>query len=88
MNLDALQRIKRWHVAHQRERPVEYNAWDAMLTLWLAGWVGWVPAFVFGALWAAPLLVLAMSAPKLYVMWRKREHHARRLRCDWLPAVG
>jgi hypothetical protein len=84
MTLDQLQRIKNWHVEHQREHPVEYHLWDAMLTLWLVGWVGWLPAFTFEALWVAPLLALAMSAPTLYVAWRLRAHKARRLRCDWL----
>ena len=54
MDLEALQRIKQWHVSHQREHPVEYHAWDAMLTLWLMGWVGRIPAFTFDALWSAP----------------------------------
>ena len=85
MDLDAMQRIKRWHVAHQREHPVEYQTWDAMLTLWMIGWVGWIPAFAFEALWAAPLLAFAMSAPAMYVAWRRRAHQRRRLRCDWLP---
>jgi hypothetical protein len=84
MNLDALQRIKRWHVAHQKDHPIEYQTWDAMLTLWLIGWVGWIPAFAFDALWAAPLLVLSMAAPTMYVGWRARAHRARRLRCDWI----
>jgi hypothetical protein len=84
MDLDALQRIKRWHLRHQNEHPVEYRAWDTMLTLWLVGWVGWIPAFAFDALWAAPLLALAMSAPSLYVHLREKAHKARRLRCDWL----
>ena len=84
MDLDALQRIKRWPVRHQNEHPVEYRAWDTMLTLWLVGWVGWIPAFAFDALWAAPLLALAMSAPSLYVHLREKAHKARRLRCDWL----
>ena len=84
MNLETLQRIKKWHVAHQSDHPVEYHTWDAMLTLWLVGWVGWIPAFTFDALWAAPLLALAMAAPSLYVMWRVRAHRAKRLRCDWL----
>ena len=86
MTLDELQRIKRWHVAHREDHPVEYQLWDAMLTLWLVGWVGWIPAFVFGALWTAPLLALAMAAPTLYVAWRVRAHRARRLRCDWFGA--
>jgi hypothetical protein len=84
MDLDTLQRIKRWHVAHQRERPVECHVWDAMLTLWVAGWVGWIPAFTFDALWAAPLLAFAMSAPTMYVGLREKAHKARRLRCDWI----
>jgi hypothetical protein len=84
MTLAELQRIKQWHVRHQRDHPVEYQLWDVMLTLWLLGWVGWLPAFAFGALWAAPLLVAAMSAPALYVTWRVRAHRAHRLRCDWL----
>jgi hypothetical protein len=84
MDLDTLQRIKRWHVSHQSDHPVEYQAWDVMLTLWLVGWVGWLPAFAFDALWLAPFLVLAMAAPTLYVSWRARAHQKRRLRCDWL----
>lgn len=84
MDLESLQRIKRWTVRHQGDHPVEYHAWDAMLTLWLVGWVGWVPAFTFDALWAAPLLALSMFAPSLYVAWRVRAHRSRRLRCDWI----
>lgn len=86
MDLDAIQRIKRWHVRHQGDHPVECHMWDTILTLWLAGWVGWIPAFTFGALWLAPVLVVAMSAPTLYVSWRARAHKQRRLRCDWLIA--
>ena len=84
MDLDALQRIKQWHVAHQQDHPVEYHAWDAMLTFWLVGWVGWIPAFAFEALWGAPGLVLRMASPSLYVTWRRRAHQAKRLRCDWI----
>ena len=84
MKLEEMQRIKQWLVAHQREHPVEYHTWDAMLTLWLAGWVGWIPAFAFDALWAAPLLALSMSAPTMYAAWRVRAHRLHRLRCDWL----
>jgi hypothetical protein len=84
MDLDTLQRIKRWHVSHQSDHPVEYHTWDVMLTVWLVGWVGWIPAFTFDALWLAPFLVLAMAAPTLYVHWRARAHQKRRLRCDWL----
>jgi hypothetical protein len=87
MSLDDLQRIKKWHVAHRQDHPVEYQIWDAMLTLWVMGWVGWLPAFAFDALWSAPLCVLAMAAPSLYVAWRLKAHRAGRLRCDWKPAA-
>jgi len=86
MTLDELQSIKRWHVAHRHDHPFEYHVWDAMLTLWMVGWVGWIPAIVLGALWTTPLLALAMAAPTLYVTWRVRAHRARRLRCDWIAA--
>ena len=42
--LTELQRIKKWHVAHRGEHPLEYHLWDTVLTLWLMGWVGWLPA--------------------------------------------
>ena len=84
MTLHELQRIKQWHVAHRSDHPFEYHLWDAMLTLWMMGWVGWLPVFAFDAMWAAPLCMLGTLAPTLYVTWRMRAHRAYRLRCDWL----
>lgn len=85
MTLAEIQRIKQWHVAHRSDHPVEYHLWDAVLTLWLLGWVGWLPAFAMGGeAWAAALCVAGMSAPTAYTRWRARAHARRRLRCDWL----
>ncbi len=84
MPLDELQRIKQWHMSHRHDHPLEYQLWDAMLTLWVMGWVGWLPVYAFQQLWAIPLCVLAIAAPSLYAMWRSRAHRARRLRCDWM----
>jgi hypothetical protein len=84
MQLSELQRIKQWHVNHRSDHPVEYHLWDGMLTIWLMGWVGWLPTFAFGAVWAAPLCMAAMFVPSMYVAWRERAHSQRRLRCDWL----
>jgi hypothetical protein len=84
MTLNELQRIKQWHVAHRREHPVEYHLWDAMLTLWMMGWVGWLPAYALGQFWGMPLCALAMAAPSVYVAWRIKAHREHRLRCDWL----
>jgi hypothetical protein len=55
-----------------------------MLTLWLAGWVGWVPTIAFGVVWAFPICLMAMSAPTLYATWRWHAHRTHRVRCDWL----
>ena len=87
MSLEELQQIRQWHAGHRRDHPVECRVWDAMLMLWVVGWVGWVPAFMFAAWWAAPILALAMSAPTMYVALRIKAHQARRVRCDWLAVV-
>ncbi|TFZ05354.1 hypothetical protein EZ313_01375 [Ramlibacter henchirensis] len=84
MQLAEMQRIKRWQVDHRRTQPLEYHLWDAVLTAWLMGWIGWLPAFLLDALWALPLCLAGMAAPQLYVTWRSRLHRKRRLRCDWL----
>lgn len=87
MTLTQLQRIKQWHVEHRRDHPVEYHLWDAVLTLWLLGWVGWLPAFAMGdEIWVAPLCLAGMCAPQTYIRWRTRAHERHRLRCDWLDS--
>jgi hypothetical protein len=87
LTLAALQRIKLWQLEHKRTHPLEYHSWDAVLTLWVMGWVGWVPTFALGDLWASLLCLLGMVAPRLYVAWRLRAHEAGRLRCDWLDRI-
>jgi hypothetical protein len=87
LSLSDLQRIKQWHVAHKSDHPLEYQLWDAVLTLWVMGWVGWLPAFALDALWTIPLCLAAMQAPCLYVSWRAHAHRTRRLRCDWLGGL-
>jgi hypothetical protein len=86
ITLSELQRIKRWHVDHRGEHPLEYHLWDAVLTLWVMGWVGWLPAFAFEMPLAYPVCLVAMLTPTLYVAWRSRAHSLHRLRCDWLAA--
>ncbi|HXD41142.1 MAG TPA: hypothetical protein VN649_11305 [Ramlibacter sp.] len=84
MKLAEVQRIKQWHVAHRAEHPLECYLWDAVLTLWLMGWVGWLPAFALEQFWTMPLCAAAMALPSAYVAWRIKAHHARKLRCDWV----
>lgn len=85
LTLSELQRIKQWHVAHREDHPLEYQLWDGMLTLWLMGWMGWVPAVAMDEMWALPLCATFIWVPSMYVRWRERAHRAHRLRCDWLP---
>lgn len=84
LTLAEIQRIKRWHVAHRSEHPLEYQLWDAVLCLWLLGLVGWLPALLFDHPWIVLLCLPASVAPRLYVGWRRHAHRLRRLRCDWL----
>ena len=88
ITLAQLQRVKNWRVAQRRAHPVECEVWEAVLTLWVMGWMGWLPAFAFEAPWAYPLCLLGMLTPQLYVYWRARAHEVRRLRCDWLDLVA
>ena len=83
-SLAEIQRIKQWQVAHKADHPMEYGLWEVVLTLWLMGWVGWLPAVAFDAWWALPLCAIAMDAPALYIGWRAWAHATQRLRCDWL----
>lgn len=84
MTLEELQRIKQWHVDHKAEHPLEYYLWDVVLTLWLMGWVGWFPAYLFDQWWGVPLCCLGMLIPSIYVTWRSSAHRRHKLRCDWL----
>lgn len=84
LTLAEMHRIRNWHLAHRDGHPLEYQLWDAVLCLWLMGWVGWLPAFVLDEFWACPLCLLASGAPQLYVGWRRHAHRMQRLRCDWL----
>ncbi len=89
MTLAQIQRIGQWHVAHRSDHPIEYALWDAVLTLWLPGWGGWLPALATGhAAWAAPLFLAGMHAPSACTRLHPpapdgaRAHERQRLRCD------
>ena len=88
MTLDELQRIKQWHVAHRIDHPLEYHLWDLVLTLWVLGWVGWFPLCAFGDPLTAPVSLIGIFVPSLYVTWRTRAHLRHTLRCDWINLDG
>jgi len=87
MTLQQLSTLKQWHVAHRREHPLEFQAWDAMLTLWLLGWFGLPAAALLGELYVVIACSALVFAPALYVRLRRRLHLRRQLRCDWLDSA-
>ena len=82
--LSELHRIQHWCKEHALDHPVEHELWDAVLTVWLMGWIGWLPTWVLDAWWAGVPCVLGMLAPSLYIGWRTQAHALKRLRCDWI----
>ena len=88
ITLAQMQRLKEWREAQRGGRALERQLWEIVLTVWLMGWIGWIPAFASEASWAYPLCLLGMLAPGLYVYWRARAHERRYLRCDWLDLVS
>jgi len=84
VTLAQFQRIKQWRETRHASNPLERRMWEAVMTLWMTGWVGWIPAFGAEAYWAFPLCLLGIFSPRLYVYLRVRAHASQRLRCDWL----
>lgn len=88
MTLHQLQALKRWHVAHRADHPLEYHVFDAVLTAWLLGWIGVPPAMLLGDTNLLPLCFVAFMAPELYRGLRSWLHRSARLRCDWLGVLN
>ena len=87
MTLAQFHRLKLWHERHRREHPLEKNLWEAVVTLWLMGWVGAPTAFLVHAAWALVVCAAFFFLPGAYVAIRRRLHYARILRCDWISAL-
>lgn len=85
MTLKQLSIVKQWQVRHQRT--IELHAWDAVLTLWLLGWLGMGAELVLSHPHAAVACMGLLLVPKAYVSLRRRLHATGRLRCDWLCAL-
>ena len=87
LTLTRLQRIRQRLLQERPAHRMEYRLWEAVLTLWIMGGTGWLPAFALDVPWAPPFCVLGMFAPLLYVKARARAHDAGLLRCDWLAEL-
>lgn len=86
MKLSQLTLIKRWQVAHRGDHPIEYHAWDVVLTCWMMGCVS-TPLVLLLWPWALPLSLGLFLSPGLYVNCRRQLHLRGVLRCDWLEIV-
>jgi hypothetical protein len=87
MTLRQMSMLKRWHVLHRDRLPVEYHVWDAMLTLWLIGWMGVPPGLLLHWTWGIGACIAMFFAPPAYVWLRTRLHRSGALRCEWLPVL-
>jgi hypothetical protein len=88
MTLQQFQELKVWHQRQGARHPVEKALWDMVLTVWVLGWVGGPTALLLQAEWAELGCLAALFLPGLYVAARRRLHNQRRLRCDWIVALG
>ena len=87
MTLAQLAAMKAWQVAHRADHPMEYHTCDAVLTLWLVGWMGAPAMAVLDHPWAVLACVALFFAPHQYVALRRALHNHGQLRCDWPGAV-
>ena len=87
MTLGQFHALKVWHTRHWRDHPIEKTTWDAVLTLWLMGWVGGGAALLLGESWAVLTCLALLFLPNAYVAWRRHLHRVGRLRCDWITAL-
>ena len=88
MKMQQFQELKLWHQRQGRRHPVEKALWDAVLTVWLLGWVGAPTAFLVHSGGAELACLSVLFLPRLYVTLRRWLHNKRRLRCDWIIALG
>jgi hypothetical protein len=87
MTVAQLTAMKAWMVAHRARHPIEYHACDAVLTLWLMGWMGAPAFFMLDDPWAVLGCVALFFAPRGYLNLRRKLHERQRVRCDWLEVV-
>ena len=86
MTLQQFHSLKIWHRRHGFH-PVEKNTWDAVLTVWMMGWVGAPAGFLVDSAWAEAACLSVLFLPGLYVALRRSLHRSHRLRCDWISAI-
>ena len=84
MTLLQLSAIHHWLRDRKDQRPLEFHTWDAVLTLWLMGWLGVPAELLLDDLWGVVACAAGLMVPRAYVALRQRLHRRGTLRCDWL----
>ena len=87
MTLHQFHALKQWHLRHWRDHPLEKNLWEAVLTLWLMGWVGGAVSLLLNLPWVEVCCLGLLFLPSAYVAMRARWHRTGRLRCDWISSL-
>lgn len=87
MTLNQLHSLKTWHLRQGSTKRVEWQLWEAVLTLWLLGWTAIPAALLAGGPWMPLVCVGLIALPSSYVLLRSALHRQGRLRCDWLALV-
>jgi hypothetical protein len=87
MTLQQFHSLKVWHTRQGDRHPVEKTVWDAVLTVWVMGWVGLPVALLIHAGWVEIGALSVLFLPGSYVAARLWLHRRRRLRCDWAVAL-
>ena len=87
MTLHQFHALKQWHLRHWRDHPLEKNLWEAVLTLWLMGWVGGAVSLLLNLPWVEVCCLALLFLPSAYVAMRARWHRTGRLRCDWISSL-
>ena len=67
MTLHQHRELRLWYLRHWRRNPVEKNLWDAVLVLWVMGWVGGPVSWVLQLPWAIVASLAGLLLPGLYV---------------------
>lgn len=87
MTIRQVSQVRRWLLLHGRGHPVELQALDLVLILWMLGWAGLPSLMVIGFWPILPLCLAAALLPSAYAWLRRRLHRRGWLRCDWLTAL-
>lgn len=89
VSLKQLQSLKQWRTVQRElhQHRLECAVWEAVLTVWILGWTGWLPTIALHLEPLLPMCMMGILAPQLYIYARARAHARGQLRGDWLDLL-